>query len=180
MRAVAIGLLCLGVLGGSILSAQSYRCDWGVNGIGGGEMSGAGYRCGATAGQTAVGMMTGTDYLVLIGFWQGDYQTGIRDEEHGPAVGPLLTRLEAVLPNPFRSGTVVRYVLGAEELVSVTVHDLTGRQVRRLVSGQQLPGRYTVRWQGEDDMGRLLGNGIYFCRFAAGETRSTRKLILAR
>jgi len=180
MRAITIGLLCLGVLGGSVLSAQSYRCDWGVVGIAGGEMSSTAYRCGATAGQTAVGQLTGAAYYALIGFWQGDYQTGIRDEELQPVTGPLLTRLERVAPNPFRTQLAIRYSLASEGLVMLRVHDLTGRVVRTLVNSQQKPGRYSLTWNGRDDRGRLLGNGVYFCKLATGDNGSTEKLVLAR
>ncbi|MFO7675719.1 MAG: T9SS type A sorting domain-containing protein, partial [bacterium] len=145
-----------------------------------GGMSGTAYRVGATAGQTAAGRLAGAQYLAFIGFWQADAEVGILDRE-GPALSRgLETRLEAIAPNPFRAGTVVRYALGTGGPVRLTVHDLCGRQVRVLVAGERPAGRYAADWRGEDDAGRELANGVYFCRFAAGDTRTTQKLILAR
>ncbi|MFO7676432.1 MAG: FlgD immunoglobulin-like domain containing protein [bacterium] len=173
-------LVALCALCGSGLFAQPYRCDWAVVGSGGGTMTGTAYRVGATAGQTAAGALAGAQYHAFVGFWQADAEVGILDRE-GPALSRgLETRLEAIAPNPFRAGTVVRYALGAAGPVSVTVHDLSGRQVRVLASGVRPAGRYSVDWRGEDDAGRELANGVYFCRFAAGETRTTQKLVLAR
>jgi hypothetical protein len=143
-------------------------------------MSGTGYRVGATAGQTAAGPMTGAAYHALIGFWQAEIEVGILDRE-GPVLPEgLVTRLEAIAPNPLRGRAQVRYALGAAGPVSLTVHDITGRQVRELVSGPRPAGRHAVDWRGEDDAGRELANGVYFCRFAAGEARTTSKLVLAR
>jgi len=64
--------------------------------------------------------------------------------------------------------------------VVLRVHDLTGRVVRTLVNARQQPGRYSLSWNGRDDQGRLLGNGVYFCKLATGDYRSTRKLVLTR
>ena len=180
MRTVALALLCLGVLGGSILLAQPYRCDWSVIGIAGGGMRAADYRAGATAGQTAAGLMAGTGYRAFIGFWQAEPATGILEKE-GPTLpeGPV-TRLETIAPNPLPGRAQLRYSLAAEGLVNITIHDITGRQVRTLVSGSRPAGNYTAVWPGDDNAGRELAKGIYFCRFAAGEVRQTSKLILAR
>ena len=171
-----IGLLLLATI---TAFAQSYCCDWQVVAIGGGEMAGD-YRCGATAGQTAAGYMNSPLYQASIGFWQTDIQVGIKDEPAEPSLGPLVTRLERVVPNPFRSQLVIRYSLAAEGLVVLRVHDLTGRVVRTLVNARQQPGRYSLSWNGRDDQGRLLGNGVYFCKLATGSYRSTRKLVLTR
>jgi hypothetical protein len=175
------GLLCgvLVLLGGT-LNAQQYRCDWSVNGIGGGEMSSSAYKCGATAGQTAAGFMTSPDYGALIGFWQTEGQTGVREQAYSPNQGPLKTRLYAPQPNPFRAHLAVRYSLAAEGLVTLRVHDLTGRVVRTLADGVMRPGRYSLNWSGTDDRGRELARGVYFCRFSAGDYRSTEKLVLQR
>ncbi|UCG43031.1 MAG: T9SS type A sorting domain-containing protein [candidate division WOR-3 bacterium] len=161
-------------------TAQSYRCDWSVVGSGGGEMSSSTYRCGSTAGQTGSGFLTGAEFLAVVGFWQADYQVGIA-EKQGPVFPKvLITGLEAVSPNPFREWAQVRYSLAAEGPVSIVFHDLAGRAVRTLVNGPQGAGRYTAGWRGDDDAGRELANGVYFCRFRVGDLREVRKLLLTR
>jgi hypothetical protein len=176
MRQVFAILLVLA----SILVAQQYRCDWSVVGIGGGEMSSSAYKCGATAGQTAAGLITGSNYWALIGFWQTEGQTGVREQAYSPNQGPLVTRLYAPQPNPFRAALTVRYSLAAEGRVTLRVHDLAGRVVRTLADGVMRPGRYNVNWSGTDDRGRELARGVYFCRFTAGDYRATEKLVLQK
>jgi len=179
-KLVGLALGVLGVLCGSFCLAQNYKCDWSVAAQGGGEMSSAAYRCGATAGQTAAGQLTGPSYWALIGFWQADFGVGIREEAHWPNQGPLVTRLYAPAPNPSRAHAAIRYSLAAETRAQVQVHDLTGRLVRTLVNTVQKPGRYASRWDGQDNAGRMLANGIYFCRMHADDYQATEKLVLQR
>jgi hypothetical protein len=168
-----------GILYGSIGLAQNYKCDWSVNGIGGGEMTGA-YNCGATVGQTAAGFITGSNYWALIGFWQTEGATGVREEAKSSS-GPVVeTRLYAPQPNPSRSHAAIRYSLAAEGRVSLRMHDLTGRVVRTLADGLMRPGRYSSNWNGTDDRGRELARGVYFCRFTAGDYRATEKVVLQK
>jgi hypothetical protein len=178
MRAAAAVFLCLGVLSGSALLAQNYKCDWSVVGIGGGDMTGA-YKCGSTVGQTAAGPMTGSSCWALIGFWQTEGQTGVREAQWSSGQ-VLKTRLYAPQPNPFRTHLAVRYSLAAEGRVELRVHDLTGRVVRTLADGMMRAGRYSLRWNGGDDRGRELARGVYFCRFTAGNYRATEKVVLQR
>jgi hypothetical protein len=172
-------ILCvLCVLCGTFAAAQNYKCDWSVNGIGGGDMAGN-YRCGSTVGQTAAGQLTGANYWALIGFWQPEGQVGVREVAQWPSGLVVETRLYAPQPNPSRAAAL-RYTLAATGNVSLSIHDLTGRQVRVLVNSQQNPGRYNVKWNGCDHLGRSLASGVYFCRFTADDYRATEKVVLQR
>ena len=175
MRTMTMVLLMLAATAGA-----QYRCDWCVVGIGGGVMTSSAYRCGATAGQTAAGSITGTQCWAMIGFWNNSVRMdGIHEQAYSPSQGPLVTRLYAPQPNPSRAAAL-HYTLAVAGNVALSVHDLTGRQVRVLVNSQQKPGRYSVTWDGCDHLGRSLANGVYFCRFAAGDYHATEKLVLQR
>ena len=174
-------ILCvLCVLCGACAVAQNYKCDWSVVGSGGGEMAGTAYKCGSTVGQTAAGFITSTSYWALIGFWQPEGEVGVREPAHSQNLGPLVTRLYAPQPNPFRAALSIRYSLAAEGRVTLRVHDLTGRVVRTLCASSMKRGTYSVTWNGADDRGRELARGVYFCRFTAGDYRVTEKLVLQR
>ncbi|MEO0078100.1 MAG: FlgD immunoglobulin-like domain containing protein [candidate division WOR-3 bacterium] len=178
MRAAITSLACLGAL--AVLQAQTYRCDWSVVGAGGGEMSSSAYRCGATAGQTAVGTMTGTGFQAFIGFWQIDAPVGIQEEVERPGAGVLATRLCSPMPNPARAQVAIRYSLAADGPVSLAVHDITGRVVRQLLATSVRRGAYSVVWNGTDNRGRKLADGVYFAKFTAGEYHRTEKLVVQR
>jgi hypothetical protein len=162
------------------VGAQNYKCNWSVVGMGGGEMSSGAYTCVATAGQTAAGFMTSPDYWALVGYWLPEGQTGVQEPAQPPSQGPLVTRLYAPKPNPFRGGVAIRYSLAVPGRASVQLCDLAGRVVRTLANGQQKPGSYSVRWDGRDNAGRTLAAGVYFCKFSAGDYRATQKLVVQR
>ena len=172
--------LTLVVAVATIALAQPYRCDWSVNGIGGASMASSAYRSKATAGQTVVGLATASGLLASIGFWLPDYAAGIQEQEIAPVPGRLVTRLDAVAPNPARGRAVIRYSLATDGPVLLTVHDLTGRDVRALVASGEKQGVYSAVWDGCDSRGRRLAEGVYFVRLAAGGLRSTEKVLLTR
>ncbi len=86
-------------------------------------------------------------------------------------------------PNPFNPRTTISYDLpGASQRVHVrlTILDLTGRVVRRLVDEEQGSGRHDVRWEGTDDWGSTVASGVYLYLLDAAGERRTRKLVLLK
>jgi len=69
-------------------------------------------------------------------------------------------------PNPFRQLTRMAYEVTNPlgEDVQVSVFDVAGRRIQRLVSGSHRPGRYDAVWDGTSENGTKLGAGIYFIR----------------
>lgn len=83
-------------------------------------------------------------------------------------------------PNPFGYRTTISYSLPDKTYVNLRVYDATGRVVDDIVNTEKDAGVYTVTWNGRDDEGRNLPNGIYFCRIEASGKSLTRKLVLVR
>lgn len=50
--------------------------------------------------------------------------------------------------------------------------------MRTLVDRELPAGAHSAAWDGRDDGGQKVGNGVYFYRIVAGDWRSERKLIL--
>jgi len=92
----------------------------------------------------------------------------------------FITRLRNCSPNPFAKGTSVNYELAQYGPVELTVHDVSGRLVRRLESGPRPTGRHTTRWDGSDGRGRVVPASVYFVRFSAGGKVSTGRVTLVR
>lgn len=87
-------------------------------------------------------------------------------------------------PNPFVGNTQVRFVI-PERLAgvtgSVTVHDLNGRLVARLLDDARLEaGERALAWDGTNGSGVRLAAGAYFVKLNAGGTSLSQKVILAR
>jgi flagellar hook assembly protein FlgD len=78
------------------------------------------------------------------------------------------------------SDTHVPFELEQAGRVSLTVYDVQGRLVRRLVNGTRPAGRYEARWDGKDGSGRSIASGVYFYHLEASRSTATRQMVLLR
>ena len=78
-------------------------------------------------------------------------------------------------PNPFNPATVISYQLAVNSFVTVKVYDVLGREVARLVNGDQSAGDHVVRW----DAGRF-SSGVYMYELRAGNFHSMKKMVLMK
>jgi PKD repeat protein len=83
-------------------------------------------------------------------------------------------------PNPARAQTHFGYVLNETQRVSLNVYDISGRFIRGLIEGVQVPGEYNITWNGTDESGIDVANGIYFFRVVAGDFRETKQVVWLR
>jgi hypothetical protein len=82
----------------------------------------------------------------------------------------------AARPNPAAGLTRIHFTLARPEPVTLTIHDIAGREVKRLLDDALLPpGDHDMRFDT-----RALPNGLYLCRLQAGAALVTRKLVIAR
>ncbi len=78
-------------------------------------------------------------------------------------------------PNPFNPSTTVAYSLPQAQQVRLSVYDVLGREVRRLVDGDQAAGRHEVVFDAS-----TLPSGTYFYRIETPSGVQTRKLVLLK
>jgi flagellar hook assembly protein FlgD len=106
-----------------------------------------------------------------------DTVTAVGDDVAGP---PQATLLATIYPNPFNPRTTIAYELAAPTTVELAIYDLRGMLVRVLEAGNRPIGRHQATWDGQDDKGRAVPTGTYFCRLSTVQGTQTRKLTLAR
>jgi hypothetical protein len=83
-------------------------------------------------------------------------------------------------PNPFNPNTEIRYWLERTEDVTLRVFDLRGGEVCELVSGAQLEGWHSVRWDGRDAAGRNVPSGVYVARMETESRVASCRMMLVR
>ena len=83
-------------------------------------------------------------------------------------------------PNPFNPVTRIPYELDRRAHVQITVYSILGEEINTLVNAVESPGYREVIWNGRDYSGQPVASGIYICRFRAGESVQSRKMILLR
>jgi hypothetical protein len=86
----------------------------------------------------------------------------------------------AVEPNPAPGGCVLRFSLTFAQHGALTIFDAGGRRVRTVEAGEFARGLHTPRWDGRDDAGRTLPEGIYFARLRLEGGTQTRRIALLR
>jgi hypothetical protein len=85
-------------------------------------------------------------------------------------------------PNPFSSGntTICYFIPNKKEHVSLVIYDVLGKRVKRLVDNVHDPGDYRVTWNGRNERGELVTQGIYFYQLKVGEKSISNKLVILR
>jgi hypothetical protein len=100
--------------------------------------------------------------------------------EDGRGELPAMLALAPNAPNPFSPETTIRFSLPRKGEVELAVFDISGRKIVSLVSGELEPGRHTLVWQGLDQSGREVANGLYFSRLQFGGEVLTGRMILLK
>ena len=124
-----------------------------------------------------------TDNKVLIaetlhfsGFAAGSPDVAVSvDDELDNTDLPNSFVLEQNYPNPFNPSTTITYALPRATLVRLTVYDVLGREVAKLVNTRQQAGTHSISF----DASRLA-SGMYLYRIEAGDFVQTRKLMLVK
>lgn len=95
----------------------------------------------------------------------------------GPALPTAGDRLEAY-PNPFGGALTLSVEIGTPQTISLTIYDVLGRPVRRLIDQQAaVPGRQELRWDGTDRAGGVLPAGAYLVVLQTDSGRLTRSVL---
>jgi flagellar hook assembly protein FlgD len=64
--------------------------------------------------------------------------------------------------------------------VRLAVHDVAGREVRRLQDAVQAAGDHEVVWNGEDNRSQRVARGVYWIRLSVDDRNTSRKMLLLR
>jgi PKD repeat protein len=93
---------------------------------------------------------------------------------------PTRPGLGEIYPNPFNHEVRIPYTLPSEAVIEITVYDVAGQLVRRLVNGRVGPGAGEVGWSGIDKSGRLVSAGVYLVVLRSGDVTSTKKALFLK
>lgn len=98
-----------------------------------------------------------------------------------PFSGPVAAMtLESPHPNPAHGVLWSRITLARPAVVRVSLHDVSGRCVRELVTGEHPAGSHAFSWNGRDDRGGELPAGLYLLRAAGAERVQVCRVVWMR
>ena len=80
--------------------------------------------------------------------------------------------------NPFAEDAAITFILSEAATVEVDAYDRTGDFVDRIFEGPGSLGTNLVRWGGQTEDGRKLGNGVYLIRVVASNGARKESVVL--
>ncbi len=104
--------------------------------------------------------------------------TGVEFEQT-PDV-PMEYALTQNYPNPFNPTTQIQFSIPERADVTLTIYDITGREVTQLVNESLGTGTYTATWDGRNANGQLVSSGVYLYRIQAGYFVQTKRMVFVK
>jgi hypothetical protein len=88
---------------------------------------------------------------------------------------PVTFSLSQNYPNPFNPTTNIKYQIANNNIVTLKVYDILGKELITLVNEKQSPGDYEIKFNGSK-----LSSGIYFYKLTAGDFSDVKSMILIK
>lgn len=78
-------------------------------------------------------------------------------------------------PNPFNPETSIKYSISSNQLVTIKIYDVLGKEIATLVNEEKPAGTYIIKWNANN-----FASGIYFYTMRSGNFTQSRKMILMK
>jgi hypothetical protein len=89
--------------------------------------------------------------------------------------------MQPASPNPFSETTSIAYTVPTQGgYVEITVYDVSGREIRRLLTGEMPGGHGLAVWDGKDNTGERVASGVYFARLDVDGLTAMGKLMILK
>lgn len=84
-------------------------------------------------------------------------------------------------PNPFNPKTTINYTIDKKSTVEISIYNIKGRLVKKLIDQILEGGKYNVIWDGKDQKNQYCSSGIYLVNLKMnGISKKTSKIILLK
>ena len=104
-------------------------------------------------------------------------QVPLAVEEAVDANVPKTHALSQNFPNPFNPSTRIQFALPKPGLVSITIYNVLGQEVRQLVNDQSYAtGFHHVTWDGRNGASQSTSSGVYLYRIEVKDAASQQRV----
>lgn len=83
----------------------------------------------------------------------------------------------SVMPNPMNSSTTISYSLDESGITGISIYNLNGLKIKDLLNEPMAEGAHSIFWDGNDNLGRTVPEGIYICRLTTAKSLKYCKII---
>lgn len=110
-----------------------------------------------------------------------DYTYDVSEDYSGVSGETYAFEMKPASPNPFTETTSIAYTVPTEGgYVEITVYDVSGREIRRLLTGEMPGGHGVALWDGLDNDGERVASGVYFARLDVDGLTAMGKLMILK
>ena len=88
---------------------------------------------------------------------------------------PALFKLNQNYPNPFNPITTIEYEMPKNGNVNVSIYNIKGELVEKLIDGYNTTGKYSIQWNPKN-----ISSGQYFYQISVDGFVQTRKMVLLK
>ena len=118
----------------------------------------------------------GSDVVIDHMYINGNYLGALAAVEQKEVIRPAAFHLSQNYPNPFNGETVIPFSLDRETRVRITLYNILGEKVTRLIDRDYLPGSHEIRWDGRDSRGQNVPSGVYLVEYSTDQRKMVRKI----
>jgi len=83
-------------------------------------------------------------------------------------------------PNPFNPNTQISFTLPKAQAAQLSIYNLKGQLIKRLIDTTLPAGKNTISWDGTDERGKAVSSGIYSYRLLSEGKSIVRKMLLMK
>ena len=83
-------------------------------------------------------------------------------------------------PNPFNPETNISFSLKKDSSVELTIFNIKGEKVKKLVSDYLNKGNHSYKWNGTDNYGNSVSSGVYFYKISTESKSEVKKMLLLK
>ena len=88
---------------------------------------------------------------------------------------PSSVSLKQNHPNPFNPTTTIEYEMPQNGNVNVSIYNIRGQLVEKLVDGYNTVGKYSIQWNPKN-----ISSGQYFYQISVDGFVQTKKMVLLK
>ncbi|MEE3302751.1 MAG: FG-GAP-like repeat-containing protein [Candidatus Neomarinimicrobiota bacterium] len=129
-------------------------------------------------GEVVLNMMSATDGRTQIQIMEySETSVKLSVDRELTIITPEDYKLSQNYPNPFNPTTTIQYTLPMRDKITVTVYNMLGQEVVRLLNNEEKPaGTYQLSWNGMDKNGVQVSSGMYIYSMSSPHMRKTMRM----
>lgn len=124
------------------------------------------------------------NYIVAANWSAGFYIAHFDESSVGNVddkmTNPMFYNFHPAFPNPFNPITTIRYDLPEQSHVEISIYDIMGREVKKIVNELQDVGFKSAVWDATNDLGEQVSAGMYLYRIRARNFVQVKKIVLLK